>query len=225
MAYPTYIPQPPIYSTSSTLSTSAVSVAAFSSSSTSTCILSTPSANSIIQPIYTPSPYLTYTPIADATASSAPSESYTTRTVAALTTHCPAPTHLTIGDTTYIITTSTTLTITECRDGCIITEPVTPTSSSTAAALPVGDVFLTASASSSQVPPYPYPSGATAPSGYYPTGTGGVASSTSYVPPSHVSQGAGAPTYPAFNAAAGTKGGVGKVFVGVIGLVGLWMIM
>ncbi|OAA41808.1 hypothetical protein NOR_05316 [Metarhizium rileyi] len=50
---------------------------------------------------------------------------YTTETVTAITTYCPAPTTITQGNKTYSVSTPTTLTITDCP--CTVVKPVQPT--------------------------------------------------------------------------------------------------
>jgi len=57
----------------------------------------------------------------------APSVTYTTEIVTAITTYCPGPTTLTHGGSTYTVTEATTLTISDCP--CTIKVPVTVVSS------------------------------------------------------------------------------------------------
>lgn len=55
----------------------------------------------------------------------APAPVYTTEVVTAYTTYCPDATVLTVGPSTYTVTSATTLTITHCPGGCTVTRPVT----------------------------------------------------------------------------------------------------
>jgi hypothetical protein len=54
---------------------------------------------------------------------------YATEVVTSYETYCPGPTTLTYGQTTYTISSATTLTITDCPGGCTVTKPVYTTSS------------------------------------------------------------------------------------------------
>ncbi|RYP78434.1 hypothetical protein DL771_000619 [Monosporascus sp. 5C6A] len=54
---------------------------------------------------------------------------YVTEVVTSYETYCPGPTTLTYGQTTYTISSATTLTITDCPGGCTVTKPVYTTSS------------------------------------------------------------------------------------------------
>lgn len=53
---------------------------------------------------------------------------YATEVVTSYETYCPGPTTLTYGQTTYTISSATTLTITDCPGGCTVTKPVYTTS-------------------------------------------------------------------------------------------------
>jgi hypothetical protein len=53
---------------------------------------------------------------------------YVTEVVTSYETYCPGPTTLTYGQTTYTISSATTLTITDCPGGCTVTKPVYTTS-------------------------------------------------------------------------------------------------
>ncbi|RYP55364.1 hypothetical protein DL768_000119 [Monosporascus sp. mg162] len=68
---------------------------------------------------------------------------YATEVVTSYETYCPGPTTLTYGQTTYTISSATTLTITDCPGGCTVTKPVYTTSSvicSTCSEAPTTDV-------------------------------------------------------------------------------------
>lgn len=68
---------------------------------------------------------------------------YATEVVTSYETYCPGPTTLTYGQTTYTISSATTLTITDCPGGCTVTKPVYTTSSvicSTCSEAPSSDV-------------------------------------------------------------------------------------
>ncbi|RYO92349.1 hypothetical protein DL766_010341 [Monosporascus sp. MC13-8B] len=54
---------------------------------------------------------------------------YATEVVTSYETYCPGPTTLTYGQTTYTVSSATTLTITNCPGGCTVTKPVYTTSS------------------------------------------------------------------------------------------------
>lgn len=103
-------------------------------------------------------------------------DSYTTEVVTAFTTYCPKATEITHGGVTYSVTEATTLTITDCPDGCTITAPVS--SAPPASETPYSPVTTSESEASSPVAPTPYSSAAAsspvAPVPVYPTNNGTV---------------------------------------------------
>lgn len=103
-------------------------------------------------------------------------DSYTTEVVTAFTTYCPQATEITHGGETYTATEATTLTITNCPDGCTVTKPV---SSAPPAETPYSPVTTTEE--ETPVAPTPYSSEAppasstpVAPVPVYPTNNGTV---------------------------------------------------
>lgn len=101
-------------------------------------------------------------------------DSYTTEVVTAFTTYCPAATEVTHGGVTYSVTEATTLTITNCPNGCTVTKPVATAPAST----PYSPVTTSEAESSVEVAPTPYSSEAAsspvAPVPVYPTNNGTV---------------------------------------------------
>ncbi|AEO62317.1 uncharacterized protein THITE_2169147 [Thermothielavioides terrestris NRRL 8126] len=76
---------------------------------------------------------------------------YTTEVVTAFTTFCPAATSFTYGSQTYTVTEATTLTITDCPNGCTIKRPVTTISS--VICNNCAPVYSNSSSSAAAVPP------------------------------------------------------------------------
>ncbi|RYP57274.1 hypothetical protein DL769_009587 [Monosporascus sp. CRB-8-3] len=156
---------------------------------------------------------------------------YATEVVTSYETYCPGPTTLTYGQTTYTISSATTLTITDCPGGCTVTKPIYTTSAvkcTTCSEAPTSDVPVYPT----ETPVYPtevpttdapttYPT--VAPPTSYPNTTiaTSVTSESPVIPTGGVTT-SPAPEYPTAIPTAGAgKLAAGAGLAGLMGLVAL----
>ncbi|KAI7203656.1 hypothetical protein KC352_g18712, partial [Hortaea werneckii] len=99
---------------------------------------------------------------ATANATSSTGDVYVTEVVDKFTTYCPYATSFTAGGKTYTVSSATTLTVTDCPDGCTVSKPASMSAPTTAAPVTTAmssskpaDVMTTGGVPANGSAPYP----------------------------------------------------------------------